>query len=167
MDTALRRRIAEKNPGTPIKGSHACRVRFFTISNDAVLFFTLIRPPVASPRRPSLRSGQALGIIAPGQVRSSSPGFSWKKDGLRGCKRNRRRFPAAVGVRWEGVEPSRLAAHGPQPCLSASSSTSAAGSAGIIAQQGGMSTVGLIALSGFPISTRVRPSYTEQCSLNT
>jgi hypothetical protein len=28
-------------------------------------------------------------------------------------------------VRWEGLEPSRLAAHGPQPCLSANSSTSA------------------------------------------
>jgi len=31
----------------------------------------------------------------------------------------------AVKVRWEGLEPSRLAAHGPQPCLSANSSTSA------------------------------------------
>ena len=30
-----------------------------------------------------------------------------------------------VRVRWEGLEPSRLAAHGPQPCLSANSSTSA------------------------------------------
>jgi len=29
------------------------------------------------------------------------------------------------GVRWEGLEPSRLATHGPQPCLSANSSTSA------------------------------------------
>jgi hypothetical protein len=28
-------------------------------------------------------------------------------------------------MRWEGLEPSRLAAHGPQPCLSANSSTSA------------------------------------------
>jgi hypothetical protein len=28
-------------------------------------------------------------------------------------------------VRWVGVEPTRLSAHGPQPCLSASSSTSA------------------------------------------
>lgn len=28
-------------------------------------------------------------------------------------------------VRWEGLEPSRLAAHGPQPCLSANSSTTA------------------------------------------
>ena len=28
-------------------------------------------------------------------------------------------------MRWEGFEPSRLAAHGPQPCLSANSSTSA------------------------------------------
>lgn len=28
-------------------------------------------------------------------------------------------------VRWAGVEPARLSAHGPQPCLSASSSTSA------------------------------------------
>ena len=28
-------------------------------------------------------------------------------------------------VRWGGLEPPRLAAHGPQPCLSASSSTSA------------------------------------------
>ena len=26
-------------------------------------------------------------------------------------------------MRWEGLEPSRLAAHGPQPCLSANSST--------------------------------------------
>jgi hypothetical protein len=34
---------------------------------------------------------------------------------------------AACGffVRWVGVEPTRLAAHGPQPCLSANSSTSA------------------------------------------
>ena len=30
-----------------------------------------------------------------------------------------------VLVRWVGVEPTRLAAHGPQPCLSANSSTSA------------------------------------------
>src|SRR5215216_7981242 len=28
-------------------------------------------------------------------------------------------------VRWRGLEPPRLSAHGPQPCLSASSSTSA------------------------------------------
>ena len=28
-------------------------------------------------------------------------------------------------VRWRGLEPPRLAAHGPQPCLSANSSTSA------------------------------------------
>jgi len=28
-------------------------------------------------------------------------------------------------VRWGGLEPPRLATHGPQPCLSASSSTSA------------------------------------------
>jgi hypothetical protein len=28
-------------------------------------------------------------------------------------------------MRWVGLEPTRLAAHGPQPCLSASSSTSA------------------------------------------
>jgi hypothetical protein len=35
------------------------------------------------------------------------------------------RPPASVCVRWEGLEPSRLAAHGPQPCLSANSSTSA------------------------------------------
>ena len=34
-------------------------------------------------------------------------------------------------VRWGGVEPPRLAAHGPQPCLSANSSTSAE-SSGII-----------------------------------
>ena len=33
----------------------------------------------------------------------------------------------AVSVRWVGVEPTRLAAHGPQPCLSANSSTSASG----------------------------------------
>jgi hypothetical protein len=33
-----------------------------------------------------------------------------------------RRF---ILVRWVGVEPTRLAAHGPQPCLSANSSTSA------------------------------------------
>ena len=32
---------------------------------------------------------------------------------------------AAFEVRWVGVEPTRLAAHGPQPCLSANSSTSA------------------------------------------
>lgn len=30
-----------------------------------------------------------------------------------------------VIVRWRGLEPPRLAAHGPQPCLSANSSTSA------------------------------------------
>ena len=30
-----------------------------------------------------------------------------------------------VRMRWGGLEPPRLAAHGPQPCLSASSSTSA------------------------------------------
>ena len=28
-------------------------------------------------------------------------------------------------MRWGGLEPPRLAAHGPQPCLSANSSTSA------------------------------------------
>ena len=28
-------------------------------------------------------------------------------------------------VRWRGLEPPRLATHGPQPCLSANSSTSA------------------------------------------
>ena len=28
-------------------------------------------------------------------------------------------------MRWRGLEPPRLAAHGPQPCLSANSSTSA------------------------------------------
>jgi hypothetical protein len=28
-------------------------------------------------------------------------------------------------VRWRGLEPPRLSAHGPQPCLSANSSTSA------------------------------------------
>jgi hypothetical protein len=28
-------------------------------------------------------------------------------------------------VRWGGLEPPRLSAHGPQPCLSANSSTSA------------------------------------------
>jgi len=32
---------------------------------------------------------------------------------------------AADKVRWVGVEPTRLSAHGPQPCLSANSSTSA------------------------------------------
>ncbi len=31
----------------------------------------------------------------------------------------------SLSVRWVGVEPTRLAAHGPQPCLSANSSTSA------------------------------------------
>jgi hypothetical protein len=30
-----------------------------------------------------------------------------------------------VVVRWGGLEPPRLSAHGPQPCLSANSSTSA------------------------------------------
>ncbi len=35
-------------------------------------------------------------------------------------------------VRWGGLEPPRLAAHGPQPCLSANSSTSAVTSAIII-----------------------------------
>jgi len=33
--------------------------------------------------------------------------------------------PCGGSVRWVGVEPTRLAAHGPQPCLSANSSTSA------------------------------------------
>ena len=39
--------------------------------------------------------------------------------------RYKNRPQAVVCVRWEGLEPSRLAAHGPQPCLSANSSTSA------------------------------------------
>src|SRR3972149_2253541 len=46
----------------------------------------------------------------------------------RGLQANKRRSHLTVApsaVRWGGVEPPRLAAHGPQPCLSASSSTSA------------------------------------------
>lgn len=35
-------------------------------------------------------------------------------------------------MRWGGLEPPRLAAHGPQPCLSANSSTSAHANAIII-----------------------------------
>jgi hypothetical protein len=42
-------------------------------------------------------------------------------------------------VRWVGVEPTRLAAHGPQPCLSANSSTSAE-SNGIITVSTGLSS---------------------------
>jgi len=38
-------------------------------------------------------------------------------------------------VRWGGLEPPRLAAHGPQPCLSANSSTSARGSRIIIGSE--------------------------------
>jgi len=39
--------------------------------------------------------------------------------------KNKKPFERQFLVRWEGLEPSRLAAHGPQPCLSANSSTSA------------------------------------------
>ena len=34
-------------------------------------------------------------------------------------------FCALREVRWVGLEPTRLSAHGPQPCLSTNSSTSA------------------------------------------
>ena len=39
--------------------------------------------------------------------------------------KNKKAAILAASVRWVGVEPTRLAAHGPQPCLSANSSTSA------------------------------------------
>ncbi len=41
------------------------------------------------------------------------------------CDKTKKPPKAAFAVRWVGVEPTRLAAHGPQPCLSANSSTSA------------------------------------------
>src|SRR3990170_2416484 len=48
-------------------------------------------------------------------------------------------------VRWWGLEPPRLAAHGPQPCLSANSSTSAGprrvAERGIIAAVSSLSTI--------------------------
>jgi hypothetical protein len=36
-----------------------------------------------------------------------------------------RHMAVFIHMRWGGLEPPRLAAHGPQPCLSANSSTSA------------------------------------------
>src|SRR5581483_2591498 len=51
---------------------------------------------------------------------------------------------ATLCVRWEGLEPSRLAAHGPQPCLSANSSTSAKQNT---LMQAGRIIIGLLCLS--------------------
>ena len=41
------------------------------------------------------------------------------------CLNTTGRANGGLRVRWGGLEPPRLAAHGPQPCLSANSSTSA------------------------------------------
>jgi len=93
-------------------------------------------PPPAEPHhsdnggscRGSLRSASGCTRRGTGWgLFTSSPSVQSDAMGLRNNSERAKEPPngGSLSVRWGGVEPPRLAAHGPQPCLSASSSTSA------------------------------------------